>query len=371
MTKRSLPVDLSGFVTFAVICLLETGAVMTLTSDLPVGPMVDMLLAFAFHLGAACILSYGFWGAWTFSRAEDKNWAVIGFVLVLTLPVFGLVGYTVAYGLFRFRRRLDLKGPEVLDEFDRYVAYEPEIESALRDHPRRPTAGVHDEAQPTDVAPLIDILKSGDRDLKRGAIFSVARLDRRTAVKILRESLMDSDREIQFYAAGQLSKIEKDLSEHILRARRRLQVEPDAVDVRAEMGLYCKDYALSGLLDPSVERYFVRQAVEAFEKVLEADPARGDVLMAMADLHRSQGDHAAAVSAYRRALFLDPSSNTARIGMAHSFFAIRDFGNLGSVLEELTMAGEIPEDLGPVIDFWKATTTPSTPSHEPEMADAD
>ncbi|MFT7622860.1 MAG: hypothetical protein ACI9WU_002035, partial [Myxococcota bacterium] len=200
MAKRRKQSVLTGLVTVLTIYLLEAASVAAMFTDLPVGPVVDLLLAFAFHLGAACVVSYGFWGPWDFRFAEDKNWAAVGFVLVLAIPLYGLLGYTGAYAAVFWRRKLGLAGGDVVSQFERYIAYEAPLESRMNQlvsfpTPTGPESREEELRRRASVAPLADVIRSGDPELKRGAIFSLARLERKTAVKILRDTLGKVDSE--------------------------------------------------------------------------------------------------------------------------------------------------------------------------------
>lgn len=336
-------------------------------TDLPVGKHVDLLLVFAFHLGAACVVSFGFWGPWDFHYAEEKNWAVLGFVLVLAIPVWGLIGYAGAYAAVHLRRRLDSEGGDIMTAFADYIAYEPEVESLLKQTPSllSGSAVMPDRAleRRSQVAPLIDIIKTGNAAMKRGAIFSLGKLERKTAVRILREALHHVDKESQFYVAGQLSKIEREISDSIIRNRRRLELEPDNIELRVQLARHCKDYVESGLLEPSVKRYFLRQAVENADIVLAQDAARVDVALDLADLKRMSGDLVAAVDLYRRVLKLESGSTSARVGLAHCYFSLRDMPNLGTVLRELQSMGSTPPEIENVITFWSGSEETGSVQH--------
>ena len=347
---------LSGLLTFAIIVALETLAVLAMRSNLGVGPMVDLLLAFAFHLGAATMLSYGFWGAWDFRHADEKNWAVIGFVMVLAVPVYGLVGFAFAFAALHWRRRFNLGHHGVVADFEKYIAYEPDVTSELAGMPLLIGDGMlpEDLERKGKVAPLVDVIKAGDPDLKRGAIFSISKLKPQTAVKILRESLRDSDPESQFFVAGQLSRIEKQLSEQIIRTRRRLELSPDDVELKIELARHCKDYVQSGLLDPSVEGYFLRQSMELCEAVTVRLPDRLDVLLDLADLRVKARDVDRAVIAYALVADKEPQRTPAWVGLAHCYYEKRDLLRLGVVLEELKSRGELPPSLHDVLTFWDA-----------------
>lgn len=348
---------LTGILTFLFIYLLEGASVAAMFTGLPVGPLVDLLLAFAFHLGAACVVSYGFWGPWDFRYADDKNWAAMGFVIVLAIPVYGLLGFTGAFAAVHWRRRFNAAGGDVIEQFEKYIAYEPEIESRMRDMPLLPVLAIKEgetELQRmAKVAPLLDIIKTGDIDMKRGAIFSLSRLDTKVAVRILRQALQGIDPASQFYVAGQLSRIEKVLSERIIRTRRRLELEPDNVELKVRLARHNKEYVESGLLEPSVERYFVRQAIEMCEQALAEDPKRVDVLLDLAELRKRQGEVTEAIEAYRGVLAVDDSSVAARSGLAHCYFEQRDIPNLSQILAELKVAGETPAELADVMSFWE------------------
>ena len=356
MKRRRRPIW-SGLLTFAAIYLLEAASVATLFTELPVGRLVDVLLAFAFHLGAACAVSYGFWGPWDFRNAEEKNWAALGFVLVLAVPIYGVLGYTGAYAAVHWRRRWEMSGGDVVGAFEKYIAFEPELVGRAASGTRAAGQAMREAdtlQRRATVAPLIDIIKSGDTAMKRGAIFSAARLERKVAVKILRESLHDADRETQFYAAGQLSRIEKELSDRIIHSRRRLELEPRNLELKLRLARYYKEYVESGLLDSSVERYFVAQAERLVREVLEAEPGRSDVFLDLAEVQRRQGNTVAAIASYRQATELEPGLVPALVGLCHAYFEVRDLGNLGRTLDELKERGESPTDLEPVMAFWEA-----------------
>jgi hypothetical protein len=346
---------ITGLVTFIIVYLLEILSVLATITDFR-ETVAGLLLAFAFHLGAACVVSYGFWGPWNFRRPEEKNWAVLGFVMVLAVPVYGLLGYTGAYAAVHWRRKLDLaRHGDVMDAFEQHIAYEPVIESTIKAIPDailEGDVGETDLQRKARVAPLIDVIKAGDPDLRRGAIFSVSRLSRPTAVKILRESLHDVDPESQFYVAGQLSRIEKELSDHIIKTRRRLELDPDNMELRVQLARYGKEYVESGLLEPTVERYFVTQSIDLAEEVLKTDSRRLDVLLDLGDLRILGNDHAGAVDAYARVVDLDPENTTARVGLAHAYFHLRELSKLGAVISELQKAGDTPKSLAQVIAFW-------------------
>jgi hypothetical protein len=345
---------LSGLLTFAIIAALETLSVLAMHTDLRIGPMVDMLLAFAFHLGAATMLSYGFWGAWDFRHADEKNWAVVGFVMVLAVPIYGLIGFSFAFAAVHWRRRLALsKEGGVIESFEKYIAYEPEERSELGGMNLLTDAlNAEDLERKGKVAPLIDIIKSGDPELKRGAIFSISKLKPQTAVKILRESLRDVDPDSQFFVAGQLARIEKQLSEQIIRTRRRLELTPTDLELKVELARYGKEYVLSGLLDPSVEQYFLRQSIALCEEVVLTSPERLDVLIDLADLLVRARDIDGAVAGYGKCAEGDRSNTNAWVGLALCYYEKRDLLRLGVVLEELKSRGELPASLHDVLAFW-------------------
>ncbi len=352
-TRRRRRPFLQGLLTFLLIVALEALSVLAAFSDLGIGPKVDLLLAFAFHLGAATMLSYGFWGPWEYRYAEDKNFAVVGFVMVLAVPVYGLAGFSLAFAAVHWRRRFDVGGKgNVVAEFEKYIAFEPGAGSELDFGMLSEEPVLRELERLGKVAPLVDIIKAGDPELKRGAIFSLAKLRPQAAVKILRESLKDIDSESQFFVAGQLSRIEKALSDRIIRTRRRLELNPGDVEIKVELICAGKDYIQSGLLDPSVEQYFLRQSSALADEVLAKTPSRVDVLQHLADLRLKARDIDRSVLAYARLVELDHANTDAWVGLAHCYYEKRDLLRLGVVLEELKSRGELPTTLHDVLAFW-------------------
>jgi tetratricopeptide (TPR) repeat protein len=350
--RRSNPV--LGILTLAIVVVLEAISVLTMMTDLPVGDVIILLLAFAFHLGAACMMSFGFWGPWDFRYANEKNWAVLGFVLVLAVPVYGLIGYSLAFAAVHFRQYMRSERAGVVQQFERYIAYDGETESILEAGMPRVISRLTDEqnaARRGQVAPLIDIIKSGSPDMKRGAIFCLGRLERATAVRILRESLTYVDRQSQFYVAGQLSRIEKELSEQIIKLRRRLELDPDDLELKVALLHSHKEYIESGLLQKAVAKYFVRKAVQLSDEVLLLAPTRVDVLLDIAELQRTEGHIDEAVDFYARVMQSDPENIAARVGLAHCYYAMRDMESLNAVMMDLDDAHAIPDELAEVAAF--------------------
>ncbi len=344
----------TGLTTATVTFFLEGFSIIAVTSNFSAGPVVDLLLAFAFHLGAAAMVAYGFWGKWDFRYPNEKNWAVIGFVLVLTIPIYGVLGYAAAFAAVHLNANRRQAGG-VVSAFEEHVAYDPEVATALRRGPNMLSAVADLDDESGIVAPLVDIIKAGDAELKRGAIFSLSRLSRKTAVKILREALHDVDPDSQFYIAGQLSRIEKDLSDALIHTRRKLELDPDNIELKVQLARHGKQYIDSGLAETSVQEYFVRQAIALCEEVLDVDIERLDVLFDLAELYALIEDHMSAATAWRRVLDLDPMDVDAKVGLARAYFEQRDLASLGAILQDLEDSGEAPPSLRPVLDFWRAS----------------
>jgi tetratricopeptide (TPR) repeat protein len=350
---------LTGLLTISVIYLLECMSVATIFTQLPVGTLVDILLVFAFHLAAACAVSFGFWGPWDFRYADEKNWAVIGFVLVLAIPVWGLLGYTGAFAAVRIRNRLQLSHSDVLAQFEQYTAYEPSPPRTPVGHSSRQAerATLEQIERSGQVAPLVDILRSGDPGLTRGAIQSIGRLEKSTAVRILRQSLQDIDKQYQFYVAGQLSAIEKDYSDAIIRSRRQLQLEPDNIELKRTLAQHCAAYVFSGLLEPSVERYFVRQAMELLTEAHGLDSKRTDVLVGLARLLTHNGEYEDASKRYLDVLSVEPNHIEARLGLAEMYFRCHQWTPLRELLNELKSSPDLPDDYQAVIELWSRSAS--------------
>ena len=344
----------TGLITASIAILCELFSIIAVASEFSVGPVVDLLLAFAFHLGAAVTVAFGFWGRWDFRYPGEKNWAVVGFVLVLTIPVYGLLGYAAAFAAVHINAHRNQES-SVVTAFEEHVAYDAEVGATANKWRPRPASSLfRNDGEEAAVAPLVDIIKAGDPELKRGAIFSLGRLSRKTAVKILREALHDVDPDSQFYIAGQLSRIEKELSDALIHTRRKLELEPDNIELKVQLARHGKEYIDSGLAEDSVQEYFIRQAISLCEEVLDTDIERLDVLFDLAELYALVEDHMSAATAWRRVLDLDPLDVDAKVGLARAYFEQRDLIGLGEILEDLEVSGDAPPQLQPMIEFWRS-----------------
>lgn len=256
------PLAWTGRALSALALALEASAVSVLASGRPAG----FALAAGLHAAAASLAARAL-----ALPVCDARFLV--FALVLAVPVAGLLGL-IALRLWDLIRPPaerpghahaageDLPGPEQapgsLDSVFQWV------QSQL------------------SVQPLGDAIRSGDAGMQRWAIRMLARRADGAAVELLREALVAQERDIQIAASSAIQRIEERLTSHIAQARGRTTREPGSVEGWIEVGDACRAYEHSGLLEPVMQRHWLRQAEAAYRAALVLDPSSSAAGVALA-----------------------------------------------------------------------------------------
>lgn len=316
MTQR--PPAWTGRVPGALALALEASAVAVLASGRPAG----LPLGAGLHLVAASLAARGL-----APPLRDARFLV--FALVLAVPVAGLLGL-IALRLWNLIRPPaarpghlhaggeDLPGPEQapgsLDSVFQWV------QSQL------------------SVQPLGDAIRSGDAGMQRWAIRMLSRRADGAAVELLREALLAQERDIQIAASSAIQRIEERLTSHIAQARERTTREPASAEGWIELGDACRTYEQSYLLEPVMQRHWLRQAEAAYRAalVLEASSAPAGIALARVLLGLGSVDDAAGLA--RRLAGSTPSAETDLL-LAEVLFAQEQWLALREACRAAVVAG--------------------------------
>ncbi len=317
--------------------------------------MVQTFVGLSLHLAAALVVTEGWARPWDPDLATDRNWALLGFLLVLSFFVVGILGYAL---LYRSARRTTDRHA-LLDEFKRFTEVEiEEVEQTID-----PASFRDRVSRDLQVTSLRDVLQAGTPAERRGALRSLRRLEPGAAVPLLREALRDPDRQIRYLAASELNKTDRLFSQRILDRRRRLErwLNPgqatgspsteDLNELEALTGDYL-EYVESGLPDESTRRYFIRQGVEVLEALHThvAESRKHTILSAK--LFHLGGDHDRVVEVLRHHLDRNPDDAEAMLLLARTFY---DQGEIGSTIDLLRQVDPAAVDepwAQKVIEFW-------------------
>ncbi|MBM4386894.1 MAG: hypothetical protein FJ088_04090 [Deltaproteobacteria bacterium] len=296
-------------------------ALVILLGHFKIYPVISIFLVFAFHLATLVLLYFGFIYRWDYRDQNDRNWALIGLLMTLPLPFIGFLAYAVLFTVSVSRKKA---GDELLKEFDEYISYESYVSPYAREIENEDTF-VQDEI---DIAPLKAIMKEGDVDMKRGAILALSKIPRKDAVEILKRALADHEKEIRYYASSGLAEIEREYNDRIFRTLR--DVERDQASKEKTLALLnlILDYIETGILDETMEEYFLKLAGNATEKHETVAGDYPDLKFLKARIRKRKGNFEAALKEFKECL----SANPENIAVYH---------NMVEVYYELGMVNEL------------------------------
>jgi tetratricopeptide (TPR) repeat protein len=222
------------------------------------------LAGLGLHLGAALLVTPGLVAL--NPRRTLEPWgqnASFTFLQVLMLPVIAPLMLALFYGLGL--RKLPLRDP-----FERF-----------RFHRTRYAAAGDEHQTDTLEAPLLELLPTLDPERRRQAILSVADLEPRRAVPILREAMRDPDEEVRLLAYGILSSIEDGLTRQLLRGLRSAGAPSDPQSASRLGDLY-HEFQYLGLAGQQTSRFYLERAAACYRRSLELDPEQPRIELKLA-----------------------------------------------------------------------------------------
>lgn len=285
--------------------------------------------------------------------------------LALFVPV---VGPSFAWSLPRKEERTDVQNAhEVMLQYEEHVKPKvPEYERSLftGDFER-------DLARKLDTESYREVLRHGDTDQKRSALFRLAELGEPHHLALIRGCLEDEDQEVRLYAYGELDRLVRGYEDAIGAARHR--VKEDENDFEAHLALAEAHFglAVSGVLDSVTGKFHLRGAIRSGTraKELSTDPTRPALLLARAHARLSEVEEAGAVlDALSEAQREDPEVCLTRAEVA---FLARDFHRAREEAGRLILLGaEMPGWLM-ALCVADDTAPPEEDEAAPAEADAD
>jgi hypothetical protein len=260
------------------------------------------------------------------------------FALVLSLPLLGIAGLS-AVRLWKHmapRPRAyeeihatlsELPGPELVPEpLDRVFEW---LKNQL------------------SVQPLADLIRSGDSKTRRWAIELLGKRGDGSAVELLREALQAEDPDTQIAASTALQRLEEHFTQQISQAQERASREPESAAAWAAAGDACRNYQMSRLLDPVMERHWLGQAEEGYRRALALNPGWRSPRLALAQVLLGQGRLPEAEALVRQLLGAEPSSE-ADLLLCEILFAQGRLGELEAACRSAVAAGRRDE----LLEWW-------------------
>jgi len=219
-------------------------------------------------------------------RRGDLSGAETDIVLTAAIFVPGF-GPGVAWTLPRISAKEAVENAhEVIER------YRSHVKPVVPDYERSLFTGDPDKdlARKLDAESFREVLRHGDTDQKRSALFRLAELGAPHHIQLIRDCLVDDDGEVRLYAYGELDRLTRVFEEEIGKARRLVEAGERDVDARLRLSRAHFDLAASGVLDPRPARFHFRAAANEAQTAATMAPGEVEPILAEARAHAHLGD---------------------------------------------------------------------------------
>jgi len=205
-----------------------------------------------------------------------------------------------------------------------------------------------------DIESFSDILLGSNSDMKRSVIEKLAQKDNREAVKLLKQTLKDTDPEIRFHASCGLKKIDENFQRRILTLKDEILLNPKSFNLYLSLGQEYFKFSRSGLADQTTTDFYLNQAWLALEAALGIDGNNLTALLEAGKIKIELGDYEEAVKYLDKALQADPSNWQIRIWRCEANF---HRGNINMVKDDCKFIESIKQpwdSVRNITNYWLA-----------------
>jgi len=304
-----------------------------------------------FSAGVICSLallgsvSYGMFAG------GEVDLGLLPYKVIQLCALFVLVGFLSFLVIYMFQVKNRWQKSNIYNEYEKYIFYDFEPEKKFLD-PDNLAAATEAELE---ISPLVDVMGEEDAELRRGAVNIMEKLPKKDAVRLLQLSLQDSDVEIRFYAASELSKIETELNDNIITAKEEVERSPDSADAHLSLANSYSEYYESGILDEVTANYYRGLALGEYYTVLELGGENVKVMNYLANLEALNKEYDKALARFKRVCEIAPNDVYANVGIIHVYF---ETGKIAEAIKHARgIIKKMPVTKGPmrgIIQYWAA-----------------
>jgi hypothetical protein len=171
-------------------------------------------------------------------------------------------------------------------------AYRSHVKPLVPDWERSLFTGDRDRdlARKLDAESFREVLRHGDTDQKRSALFRLAELGAPHHIELIRDCLVDDDGEVRLYAYGELDRLTRVHEEEIGKSRRLVEADENDVEARLRLSRAHFELAASGVLDPRTASFHFRAAANEAQTAAMQVPGEIAPVLAEARAHAHLGD---------------------------------------------------------------------------------
>lgn len=269
------------------------------------------------HLAAAALIGLVLWRLWRPGGAGMG--ASVGVLTAVSVPPLGAI--LIAGMMIWYASQ---------DEFPQFVSpvAEDTDEGGKKGLLKKGRISVSDLIKAdTEVQPLVDILHSGDLQLKASAIDVMARLQGRQLVKTMRGLLRAPESDVRFQASVGLSRLEGTLSNAIVEAKAAANADRDSAEKARLLGGLYLDYAFSGLLDETTAGHYATMALEQLQRGEALEPSV-DTAMDQARCQMLTKQYRELLSLLEKRVFVPAEQEPALLLKLEAFYALGEYHKL-------------------------------------------
>lgn len=299
------------------------------------------------------------------ARAVEDRTAPIASRWTIVLVLLGLVGFPgfvplawcAAYGFTRVYPIGSRTAHGCL--FDGLIPREEQVEQLVSSIAARAT----EQTLHREVEPLVDVVHDADIDLRRGAIAVLGKQGDRTAGRLIRSMLNDSDPDVRSDASVILARLETTMGQAISSAAVQSKLDPSAANHYADL---CYRYAISDLLDETSSRFYLVKAKIVLRECLACQAGTVGAWVLMAQIHNALGERAEAMRAVQHALALDSETPEIFLLGTEIAFRQRDWATLRALAIQASTALRSQGDLHEIMGWW--AEIPSKPTRDDPLS---
>jgi tetratricopeptide (TPR) repeat protein len=278
---------------------------------------LPLVVAIFLHVVSAAACGLGFWLAERSSKVRSERgalWSLYAFAFSIAMPVFGIIA---AIAIFLGQRWRTKRPPSI-------AADEISVQAPKVFAPDGIRSRQLEILDLLDVEPLIDIFRSGETDLKIGAVKLLGQMRTKRSIVTLMQALLDKDIEVRLFAAGVLGSIEDEYAQGIDKRASALSADPGNAELGMNLANYYLSYAESGLLDDVASKYYYRIALETLSWLPENDR----VNFVKTKAHMSLGEYSDALKCITRCIEQNPASGEYEVMYWRILYQMKDYATL-------------------------------------------
>jgi tetratricopeptide (TPR) repeat protein len=304
------------------------------------------------HLLSAVLISLLVIGS--YYRGSERNlWlfsgAVWGFV-----PVFGSVVAMLVFVLLQGREEEEAEALHnlalTIDEDENYFR-EMSFEIISEKYGDEFSwVNLNDEM----IDPIIDILKSDDRDSKEKAVKQLRAIESNDSIRLLQLAQKDKSYDIQYLSTLALLSIEEKWHHKIKSLGRQVQHEPKNTKIRNEIvEIYMRLYE-SGLVSERIASTYLNHALEHIILSLQLDPKQPEMHAQLGKVHLCLSNYASAEKAFSQAIDEAPNNIDYRLYRAEVYYYCKNYSKLKEDCEFLISTGNLSSRAHESIKYWSS-----------------